>query len=340
MPAPPRTDLNIRVENLPLVEKFTLARGTKTSADVVIVELNQNGKTGRGEAVPYARYGETMETVTGAIEQLQPVLASGLSRAALCDALLPGAARNAVDCALWDLQAQLDNTPIWELLGQPPPRPLTTAYTISLDTPAAMAAKASRAAAYPLLKIKLGGADGLAADLGRLDAIRKVRPQAALMIDANEGWQADALSRHADQLASFNLRLIEQPLPEAQDDILRELPLPFCADESVHDRDGLDALVGKYEWLNIKLDKTGGLTEALALAKQAQQKGFRLMTGCMVASSLSILPAFLLAQHCELADLDGPLFLRQDRTGGINYSANGKISWPPDTNPLWGVPRG
>ena len=340
MPAPPRTDLNIRVENLPLVEKFTLARGTKTSADVVIVELTQNGKTGRGEAVPYARYGETMETVTGAIEQLQPVLASGLSRTALCDALLPGAARNAVDCALWDLQAQLEATPIWELAGQARPQPLTTAYTISLDTPAAMAAKASRAAAYPLLKIKLGGADGLAADLGRLSAIRDARPQAALMIDANEGWQADALSRHADQLASFNLRLIEQPLPEAQDDILRELPLPFCADESVHDRDGLDALVGKYEWLNIKLDKTGGLTEALAVAHHAQQKGFRLMTGCMVASSLSILPAFLLAQHCELADLDGPLFLRQDRTGGIDYSANGQISWPPDTNCLWGLPRG
>jgi L-alanine-DL-glutamate epimerase-like enolase superfamily enzyme len=291
--------------------------------------------TGRGEAVPYARYGETIETVTAAIDQITPLLArdEGISRAALQDVLLPGAARNAVDCALWDLQAQLSGQPVWQLAGLKAPETLLTAYTLTIDSPAAMARAASRASDYPLLKIKLGSADGMASDLGRLAAIRDAVPEARLVIDANEGWKAAELAAHAQTLQQFNPELIEQPLPAGEDDVLSELDLPFCADESAHDRETLAGLVGKYQWVNLKLDKTGGLTEALLMARQAKEMGFKLMTGCMVASSLSMAPAFILGQLCDLVDLDGPLLLEKDHAPGMIYDG-AYISMPPQH--LWG----
>ena len=305
-----------------------IARGSKQVADVVVVEIHCEGNVGRAEAVPYARYGETMETVTAAIEQIKPALEAGMSRDELQPALLPGAARNALDCALWDLEAKTNATALWQIAGLPEPVPLQTAFTISLDSPAVMANKAKQAAAYPLLKLKLGGQDGLAADLGRLAAVRQARPEARIMVDINEGWKPSDLLTHAEQLQSFDLILIEQPLPEKEDSVLAQIDLPFCADESVHDCKDVANLVGKYQWLNIKLDKTGGLTEALKLVKMARQADFKLMVGCMVSSSLAMIPAYHLAQLCDLADLDGPLFLTQDRQPALRYKG-AQVSHPP-----------
>jgi len=326
-------NISIQAENWPLKQHFTIARGTKTNAHVVVVEIMQDGYKGRGEAVPYARYGENMEIVTAAIEQIVPSLEKGLERARLQAALLPGAARNAIDCALWDLQAKMEGQAVWQLADLPPPRPLTTALTITIDQPAAMAQAAKRAADWPLLKIKLGGADNMAADLGRLAAIRQAVPHTALIIDVNEGWQADELAMHVDTLKQFNLTLIEQPLPVGKDDILKQIDLPFCADESVHDRTSLAVLKGKYQWVNIKLDKTGGLTEALQLARTAREQGFQLMTGCMVATSLSLAPAYLVAQLCDICDLDGAFFLASDRPHALTYQ-NAQLT--PPSSQLWG----
>ncbi|MGC6475657.1 MAG: N-acetyl-D-Glu racemase DgcA [Parvibaculales bacterium] len=311
--------LKISVESYPLKEAFTISRGSKRSADVVVVEIHQNGLVGRGEAVPYARYGETLETVTASIENIQTALEKNMSRTQLQSAMLPGAARNAIDCALWDLEAQIAGQTLPQYADLPTPKDLPSAFTISLNSPAVMADKAKQAKNYPLLKLKLGGEDGFAADLGRLAAVRQARPEADLMVDVNEAWQANDLAAHVSQLKSFNLKLIEQPLAEGKDDILKTLDLSFCADESIHDTNSLTGLKGKYDWVNIKLDKTGGLTEALKLVDLAKKQGFQIMIGCMVSSSLALYPAFCLAQICDLADLDGALFLAQDRQPGFMY---------------------
>ncbi len=319
--------LKIFAESLPLKETFSISRGPKQSADVVMVEIHQNGLTGCAEAVPYTRYGETIETVTASIEQVKPAIERAMHRDELQQALLPGAARNALDCALWDLEAKRENKPLWEIAGLPQPEALPTAYTISLDSPAMMARKAKQFTSYSLLKLKLGGADGFAADLGRLAAVRQARPDAQLLIDVNEGWHARDLLAHVEQLREFDLSLIEQPLPEKDDAVLAQIDLPFCADESIHDCNGLMNLKGKYQWVNIKLDKTGGLSEAMKLVDLSKKHEFKLMIGCMVSSSLAIMPAYFLAQKCDLVDLDGPLFLVKDRPPALLYK-NAQIQYP------------
>lgn len=326
-------DISIRVENWPLRRRFAIARGSKISADVICVELNDNGHVGRGEAVPYARYGETIETVSAAIETLKPALAGGLDRAALSDALLPGAARNAVDCALWDLQAKQTGQSVYQLAGLAAPKKLTTAYTIVLDEADKMAHAARKARAYPLLKIKLGGPQGVMADLTRLAAIAEARPDAQLIVDANEGWQAEDVARYGDALGRYGVLFFEQPVPQAQEAALAQIDLPFCADESVHDGADIAALSAAYDWVNIKLDKTGGLSEALACVEAARKTGRKIMVGCMVATSLSMAPAFVVAQQADLVDLDGPLWLAGDRDDGLRFDG-AHIS--PPAAALWG----
>jgi L-Ala-D/L-Glu epimerase len=322
--------LTVRIERWPIAGRFTIARGAKTEAVVVVAEIADGALMGRGECVPYARYGETVDGVAAAINGMGEALARGLDRQALQKTMPPGAARNALDCAFWDLEAKRSGTPIHALAGLPAPRPLTTAYTISLGTPAEMAAAAAKAA-RPLLKIKLGG-DG---DRERLAAVRRAAPEAALIVDANEGWSADNLADNLAACAGAGVTLIEQPLPAGDDAALAGIarPIPVCADESVHDRASLEALVGKYDAVNVKLDKAGGLTEALALAARASELGFDLMVGCMVATSLSMAPAMLVAQRARFVDLDGPLLLARDRPDGLTY--DGSLIHPA-TPPLWG----
>jgi L-alanine-DL-glutamate epimerase-like enolase superfamily enzyme len=324
--------LTIRAESWPLKQRFSIARGSKISADVLVVELQADGVTGRGEAVPYRRYGENMETVTAAVENIQTALEAGLEREALLDILLPGAARNAIDCALWDLQAKQQKTSA-AALAKIDPKPIRTAFTIVIDDADKMAAQAEKAQAYPLLKIKLGGRDGVMADITRLAAIAEARPDAQLIVDSNEGWQIDELARYAEPLGRYGVMFFEQPVPQAQEAGLAEIDLPFCADESMHDRGSLAGLPRAYDWVNLKLDKTGGLTEALACAEAAKADGRKIMVGCMVASSLSMAPAMLLAQHADLVDLDGPLWLAEDRANGLRY--DGATIHPPNAA-LWG----
>jgi L-alanine-DL-glutamate epimerase-like enolase superfamily enzyme len=325
--------ISIKVESWPLRQRFAIARGSKISAETICVEIADKGCVGRGEAVPYARYGETPETVTAAIEALIPALEKGMDRAALADALLPGAARNAVDCALWDLQAKQTTTPVWRLAGLSPPHPLTTAYTIVLDDADRMAERAAAVPAYGLLKIKLGGAEGLMADITRLNAIAEARPDAQLVVDVNEGWQAGELARYADRLGQFGVTFFEQPVPQAQEAALGDIDLPFCADESVHDSNDITALPTFYQWVNIKLDKTGGLSEALACIEVARAAQRKIMVGCMVATSLSMAPATLLGQQADLIDLDGPLWLDTDCDNGLAYEG---ATVYPATQKLWG----
>lgn len=324
--------LSIRVESWPLRQRFSIARGSKISADVLAVEIAENGVVGRGEAVPYKRYGETMETVTASVEGMQNALEAGLSRDDLLQALLPGAARNAIDCALWDLEAKQQNTPVSALVGQTV-KALTTAFTVVIDDADKMAAQAAKAKSFPLLKIKLGGSGGVMADITRLAAIAEVRPDARLIVDSNEGWQISELARYADQLGRYGVIFFEQPVPQAQEAGLVDIELPFCADESVHDRHSLDALPSAYDWVNLKLDKTGGLTEALACAEAAKQAGYKIMVGCMVATSLSMAPAMVLAQYADLVDLDGPLWLAEDRDNALTF--DGATIYPPESK-LWG----
>ena len=285
-------ELSVQIESWPLAGAFTISRGSKTEAVVVMVELHEAGCSGRGECVPYARYGETPESVVAAIEALRPALRAGLDRTALQAAMPAGAARNALDCAFWDFAAKQSGRRAYELAGLAAPKPLVTAYTISLAAPEAMARAAARAAARPLLKVKLGASDG---DAARIAAVRRAAPDAELIVDANEGWSAVSLAQNLAACAAAGVTLIEQPLPEGSDDALARVkrPIPVCADESVHDRASLDTLVGKYDAVNVKLDKSGGLTEALALGAVAQQRGFSVMVGCMVATSLAMAPAML-----------------------------------------------
>lgn len=306
---------------------FTIARNSRSHVEVVEVAVTRNGVTGIGECVPYGRYGESVESVLAQIAALP----GDVSVDALQTLLPAGAARNGVDCALWDLAAKTAGRPVHALLGLPAPAALTTAFTLSLDTPEAMRTKAAANAARPLLKIKLGGAD----DLQRLRAVRAGAPDAGLILDANEGWTPETYLALLPELEALGVALVEQPFPAGADEALRELPrpVPICADESCHDRHGLSALAGKYDVVNIKLDKTGGLTEALALKTEALAQGFGLMVGCMAASSLAMAPAMLVAQGAAFVDLDGPLLLAQDRENGLIYEQSRII---PATPALWG----
>jgi len=325
-------ELSVRIERWPLAGVFTISRGAKTEAVVVVAELSDGTHRGRGEAVPYARYGETPDGVVAALEAMRPAVQRGLDRTVLQDAMPPGAARNALDCAYWDVNAKRSGRPVHELAGLVAPLPRVTAYTISLAAPAAMAQAAEVAAARPLLKVKLGGA---ADDGERIAAVRRAVPGAELIVDANEGWSAANLEQNLAACAAAGVTLIEQPLPEGRDDVLGRInrPIPVCADESVHDRASLAALAGKYDAVNIKLDKAGGLTEALALADAAEGQGFAIMVGCMVATSLSMAPAMLLAQRARFVDLDGPLLLAKDRPHGLRY--DGSLAYPAEPA-LWG----
>lgn len=315
-PRPP-ISLAVRIEHWPIAGSFTISRGAKTQATVVVAELTDGQYRGRGECVPYARYGETVESVADAIAALGEEIARGLDRGSLQQTMRAGAARSALDCAFWDLAAKRAGKPVHELAGLPPPKPLVTAYTISLATPEIMAAQAAKAAGRALLKVKLGGAD----DPARIMAVRRAAPHAELIVDANEGWTADNLPDNLAACARAGVTLVEQPLPADGDDVLARIarPLPVCADESVHARASLPALIGKYDAINVKLDKAGGLTEALAIAKEAERLGFVLMVGCMVATSLAIAPAILVAQHARVVDLDGALLLARDRPDGLRY---------------------
>lgn len=310
-----------------LAQVFTISRGSKTEARVITATVTRGGITGHGECVPYARYGETPESVLSQIATLPPKI----DRTALQQALPAGAARNAVDCALWDWQAKASGKRVWQLANLPAPRPCLTAFTLSLDTPDAMRAAAQANAHRPILKIKLGTPD----DMPRLEAVRQGAPKSRILIDANEGWTAEIYADLAPHLVRLGVALVEQPLPAGADDSLAEIarPLPVCADESCHDRASLPALRGKYDVVNIKLDKTGGLTEALALRDAARAAGFGIMVGCMVGSSLAMAPATLVAQGADHVDLDGPLLLAEDRPHPMFYNADG-IHAP--SRDLWG----
>ncbi len=324
--------LSARVERWPIAGAFSISRGAKTEAVVVVAELSDGRHRGRGECVPYARYDETVAGVMTSLGAMQEQLGLGrLDRAALQQAMPAGAARNALDCAFWDLEAKRAGTSAQALANLPALHTLTTAYTISLAAPDTMAEAAALAAARPLLKIKLG-APG---DPERIAAIRRAAPNSELIADANEGWTPENLATNLAACAAAGVTLIEQPLPADNDAALGAMarPVRVCADESVHDRASLAHLVGRYDAVNIKLDKTGGLTEALAMAAEAERLGFGLMVGCMVATSLAMAPAMLLAQRASVVDLDGPLLLAKDRPDGLRYE--GSLVHPP--NPaLWG----
>jgi L-alanine-DL-glutamate epimerase-like enolase superfamily enzyme len=331
MPQHAPTSLSVHIERWPIAGAFTISRGAKTEAVVVVAELSDGRHTGRGECVPYARYGETVEGVAAAIEAMGAAIAGGLDRAALQTAMPSGAARNALDCAFWDLSAKRAGRPVHALLDLPTPKPLVTALTISLGSPDVMAAAAAKAADRALLKLKLGG-DG---DPERIAALRRAAPRAELIVDANEGWTADNLGRNLAACAAAGVTLVEQPLPAERDDALARItrPLPVCADESAHGLASLAGLAGKYDAVNIKLDKTGGLTEALAMVDDAERLGLAVMAGCMVATSLAMAPAILIGQRARVVDLDGPLLLARDRPHGLVYEAS--LVHPP-TPALWG----
>lgn len=326
-------DIKIYTNDWPLKKPFRIARGVKTKAETLTIAISENGATGRGECVPYGRYGETIETVSATIEELIPMLTAGLDRTALQTALLPGAARNAIDCALWDLECKTNNQSIYARLGLDAPRALLTAYTLSLDTPGQMAKAARAAAAYQLIKVKLGGPQGLVGDLDCLDAVRAVLPNHRLIIDANEAWTCEALHQHATALYGLAPEIIEQPVPAGADAGLSEINLPFCADESLHDRADLAALDKGYQWINIKLDKAGGLTEALEVVQAARKADLKIMIGCMVASSLAMAPACVVAQYADLVDLDGSLLLTEDVEPALDIN-DAMIA--PISPSLWG----
>ncbi|MEY4608675.1 MAG: hypothetical protein RL625_892 [Gemmatimonadota bacterium] len=340
--------LEVAVEHWPIAGRFTIARGSRSEAVVVVVTLRADGAVGRGECVPYARYGESVESVVvqieslrGLIERAGPQLAmppnagatspAGALRVAVQSALPAGAARNALDCACWDLEAKLTGMPAFERAGVAPPAPVITAYTLSLGTPDQMAAAAIVAQHRPVLKVKLGG-EG---DAARIRAVRAAAPAATLIVDANESWRAHLLAQNLAACEAADVALIEQPLPAGEDAELDtvQTAIPICADESVHDRASLAYLAERYQAINIKLDKTGGLTEAIALAGEAKGLGLTLMVGCMLGTSLAMAPALLLAADAAFVDLDGPLLLAKDREPGLAYEGSTII--PADPR-LWG----
>lgn len=323
--------LHVKRESWPIRGSFTIARGSKTRAEVVTVELHAGEQRGRGECVPYARYGESCDSVMEQILDLRDDLANGLDRQGLQQRLPPGAARNALDCAFWDLAAKQAGQRAWALAGVATMTPQVTAYTLSLDSPEKMRQAALANAWRPLLKLKLSGAG----DLERVAAVRAGAPDARLIVDANEGWTVELYQRFVPELQRLGVEMIEQPLPADDDGVLAELerPVPICADESCHDRASLATLVGRYDMVNIKLDKSGGLSEALALRQAAEAAGMRIMVGCMLATSLAMAPALLVAQGVAVVDLDGPLLLERDRSHGLDF-AQGLIH-PPEPA-LWG----
>ncbi len=318
-------------EVFPIRGVFRISRGARTESVVVTATITSDGATGRGECVPYPRYGESVESVLIQIESQRGAIEAGLDRAALQSALPAGAARNALDCALWDLEAKQSGRRVWQLAGLEKPGPLTTAFTLSVDTPGNMERAARDAASRPLLKIKLTG-DG---DLERVTAVRRGAPAARLIVDANEAWTATHYASFARELVPLGVELIEQPLPAGDDLGLAGVPhpVPVCADESCHDTSTLSGLGTRYEAINIKLDKTGGLTEALRLRAAARVAGRRIMVGCMVGTSLAMAPAILVGQGAEWVDVDGPLLLARDREPGLVYA--GSIVNPPEPA-LWG----
>jgi L-Ala-D/L-Glu epimerase len=323
--------LTVREEVFPIAGSFTISRGSRTEIRVVTVELSDGRYTGRGECVPYARYGETVDGVIETIRSVATDLKIGMERAGLQKRLPPGAARNALDCAFWDLEAKRADLPAWQLAGLREPKPLPTAYTLSLGTPEGMRQSAAKNADRPLLKVKLG----TDSDLERIEAVRAGAPNATIIVDANEGWTVEQYLELAPVFVRLGVALVEQPLPAGADEALRgiERLLPVCADESCHDRASLPKLKGKYDLINIKIDKTGGLTEALELKKAAQAAGFGVMVGCMLGTSLAMAPAFLIAQGAQYVDLDGPLLLASERDPAIHY--DGSIMHPPSAS-LWG----
>jgi len=323
--------LAVKVERWPIAGGFAISRGAKHEAVVVVASISEGGLTGRGECVPYGHYGESVEGVVAAIEACAPEVARGMSRVELAGLLPPGAARNALDCALWDLEAKRSGRSAAALAGLASLHPVLTALTLSLGTPEAMAEAAHKARGHPLLKLKLGGAG----DVERLAAVRRAAPQARLIADANEAWQPHEIESLLAEAAAAGIELVEQPLPAGQDELLSRIarPVPVCADESVHDRVSLDALADRYDAVNIKLDKTGGLTEALLVAERARALGLKIMVGSMVGTSLAMAPALLVAQGAEFVDLDGPLLLAADRAPGLRYE--GSLVHPPQPG-LWG----
>ncbi len=310
-----------------LAQVFTISRGSRTEAKVLTVRISDGTHQGWGECVPYARYDETLESVETEIAALP----AEFTRQSLMELLPAGAARNAVDCALWDLECKRAGKRAWDLAGLPVPGPEITAFTLSLATPEAMQKQAAENAQRPLLKIKLGTPD----DMPRLEAVRAGAPKSKIIVDANEGWSAEVYADLAPHLVRLGVELVEQPLPAGEDDALigMERPVPVCADESCHDRTSLPKLKGKYDVVNIKLDKTGGLTEALLLREAALAEGYKVMVGCMVGSSLAMAPATLLAQGAMVTDLDGPLLLAEDRTNPLIFDDAGVH--PPSVD-LWG----
>ncbi|TPM37181.1 N-acetyl-D-Glu racemase DgcA [Mesorhizobium sp. B2-3-4] len=323
--------ISVEAERFPIAGIFTISRGSKTEAEVITCTISENGHVGRGECVPYKRYGETMDGVRGAIEAMRDRIAGGIGRIALLDAMPAGAARNAIDCALWDLEAKINGNPVADLISPASLHRLETAYTLSLAEPEAMAKQARANADRPLLKVKIGGEN----DIACIRAVRQAAPESRLILDANEGWTDDNIVANLAFAAEQDIALIEQPLPAGRDGILRHIahPVPLCADESVHEAKNLEALVGLYDAVNIKLDKSGGLTAALTLRDRARELGFGVMVGCMVGTSLAMAPAVLLAQGADFVDLDGPLLLARDRVPGLVYQ--GSLVSPPD-RALWG----
>ncbi|MEM6665746.1 MAG: N-acetyl-D-Glu racemase DgcA [Pseudomonadota bacterium] len=323
--------LQVAIERWPIAGSFTIARGSRTEAVVVTAMIGDGMHSGRGECVPYARYGESPEGVAHTIEALAPALSAGeMDRATLQTAVPPGAARFALDAAFWDLEAKQTGTSAAALAGLTL-KPCITAYTISLRKPQQMAADTEAAAQRPLLKIKLGGPDDEAA----LRAVRAAAPDATLIVDANEGWSPDRLPTMLSLCSEVGVALVEQPLPSDNDGALARVarPVPVCADESAHTRTGLEGLRDRYDAINIKLDKTGGLTEALGMATAARTLGFQVMVGCMLGTSLAMAPATLVAQDADFVDLDGPLLLKRDRVPGLTFE--GSLLYPPEPD-LWG----
>jgi L-alanine-DL-glutamate epimerase-like enolase superfamily enzyme len=324
------TRLRVFPEHWPLSSTFTIARGSKSSADVVVVELERDGVRGRGECVPYGHYGETVAGVIATIASMDEVVAGGLDRAALQRTMEAGAARNALDCALWDLEAKANGTAVAAMVGLEM-SPVVTAYTLSLGSPEEMGRAARQHAQRPVLKLKLGGPE----DLERVHAVRENAPTATLIVDANESWSAESVEPLSQSLHEAGVALIEQPLPAGADAMLEEItrPVPICADESCHNKSDLEAIASRYDAVNIKLDKTGGLTAALELQKAAQAAGLEVMVGCMVGTSLAMAPGMVLAQKARFVDLDGPLLLAKDRPEGLRFE-NGRVH--PPRSELWG----
>ncbi|MCM5555610.1 N-acetyl-D-Glu racemase DgcA [Pleomorphomonas sp. NRK KF1] len=323
--------LSLAVERFPIAGTFTISRGSKTEAVVVEATISEDAVSGRGEGVPYAHYGETVESVMAQIESVRDFIEKGGDRFALRATMPPGAARNALDCALIDLEAKATQRGVAHLLGLPPLEPVNTAFTISLDSVDAMAEAARSASDRPTLKVKLGGDGGRE----RLVAIRRAAPRSRIIVDANEGWTPEMFPEMMEACIELGVAMIEQPLPAGADDYLDEAkrPVPVCADESAHTTADIKRLVGRYDAVNVKLDKTGGLTEALDMIAAAEEEGLIVMVGCMVSSSLAMAPAFVAAQRAQYADIDGPLLLARDRVPGLMFS--GSIVHPPYPD-LWG----